>query len=213
MKALTVILKVKSGATNDLALNELCRAQIASNLLDRQFKFYNKISVMKDGEGIVTEMLNLCKGDRFIQYYSTLQSNNCKEDIRRRTARIRDSCSSMTKYYVDMQFNIHSCIYNSFINDTDRGIITRWRLSNHDLKIETGRYSGLPREERVCELCLILEDEFHVVFECPLYEEVREKHREFLARNKTIASILNPNITGIHETSEILHQIEIIRKK
>ena len=29
---------------------------------------------MKDGDGIVTGMLNLCKGDKFIRYYSSLHS-------------------------------------------------------------------------------------------------------------------------------------------
>ena len=64
---------------------------------------------------------------------------------------IHASKNSLTKYYLDMMFVNKSCIYGSFINDELRGIISRRRLSNHDLKIELGRYGGIPREGRVCD--------------------------------------------------------------
>ena len=52
------------------------------------------------------------------------------------------------------------------INDKDRKIITRWRLSSHHLYIETGRYKNPPvvREERKCVICEEVEDEEHVRF-------------------------------------------------
>ena len=31
-----------------------------------------------------------------------------------------------------------------------------------------------PRLERKCQLCNILEDEYHFIFECPLYFELRQ---------------------------------------
>ena len=46
--------------------------------------------------------------------------------------------------------------------------LTKFRLSAHRLLIETGRYKGIPRNERLCERCLLgeVEDEFHFLFKC-----------------------------------------------
>ena len=56
-----------------------------------------------------------------------------------------------------------------------RKYITKLRLSSHMLKIETGRYTNIPRHERKCEFCTKndIEDEFHFVLICPLYNDLR----------------------------------------
>ena len=43
------------------------------------------------------------------------------------------------------------------------------------LAIEVGRFRGLPEEERLCLLCDlgVIEDEFHFIFHCPLYNDLR----------------------------------------
>ena len=54
--------------------------------------------------------------------------------------------------------------------------LTKLRVSSHKLEIESGRWTKpvkTPRTERVCKLCHTLEDEFHFVIECPLYQEFR----------------------------------------
>jgi hypothetical protein len=41
----------------------------------------------------------------------------------------------------------------------------------------------LPRSERFCEKCTlrtIVEDEFHVLFECPVYHHIRLKYEDAL---------------------------------
>ena len=90
-----------------------------------------------------------------------------------------------------------------FINDYYRKIITRWRLSNHKLKIETGRYSRpiVQRVNRVYSICNILEDEDHVVFVCPAYQPVRNKFHRLLSTNSDIQTILNPKSEFIIETA------------
>ena len=46
--------------------------------------------------------------------------------------------------------------------DYKRAVISRWRLSNHKLRIELGRYTRppTPREERTYTNCGVLEDEY-----------------------------------------------------
>ncbi len=51
--------------------------------------------------------------------------------------------------------------------------LTKFRISSHNLRIETGRYennSKLEPYERLCIFCdrLAIENEFHFLLECPL---------------------------------------------
>ena len=56
----------------------------------------------------------------------------------------------------------------SLEDDENRIIISRWRLSSHKLHIETGRYKipKVPTADRKCQICNILEDEYHALFSC-----------------------------------------------
>ena len=55
--------------------------------------------------------------------------------------------------------------------------LTRLGLSNHNLRIETGRHlrPKLPRQERECFICIDeIENELHFVVKCPLYSSERK---------------------------------------
>ena len=69
-------------------------------------------------------------------------------------------------------------IYNSTeIPEWKRITVTRFRLSSHRLKVETGRWSRLPREERKCQCTQNeIQDETHVVFKCELSQRLRNKY-------------------------------------
>ena len=42
--------------------------------------------------------------------------------------------------------------------------------------IETGRHKKLEREMRICPLCYIsIEDEVHLLFDCPAYRAIRDE--------------------------------------
>ena len=113
-----------------------------------------------------------------------------------------------------MSYN--DCIYGQDLREDKRIIITKWRLSSHNLKIETGRYTKPPtrRDERVCSECTsVVEDEHHVVFQCPLYRNVQTHHRDLLLRLKSIPELLNPKtIADASEVGEMLLSINSIRR-
>ena len=119
----------------------------------------------------------------------------------------------MCKYYNDMNFMNKSCIYTSLFNDYYRHIITRWRLSNHNLAIETGRYKRpvIERENRICASCNVIEDEYHAVFRCPLYGIERRKYRHLMSCS-SISEFLNPVYENVKNTAQFLHEIEELRK-
>ena len=209
-KVLETILKVISGTTNNLIYHELRRGDIVSKIKDHQYSFFQKISQLQYDDAIVKVMVDLYAENDIIQYYKNLHGNNYNDDIKEREICINTSDNSLTKYYVETMLYGKCCIYNSFLNDDLRGIITRWRLSNHDLKIETGRYIGIPKIERICDTCGILEDEQHVIFVCIRYHEFRQKFAELLTKNYNIKLLLNPSYLDCFETAILLKEIEAI---
>jgi hypothetical protein len=64
-------------------------------------------------------------------------------------------------------------------NKSYRIALSRLITSSHNLRVETGRWQHnppLPRERRLCFFCRNkLEDEYHFVMECPLYNELRKQ--------------------------------------
>ena len=64
--------------------------------------------------------------------------------------------------------------HNLYIPEHYRTAYTRMRLSSHNLKIETGRWSRIPRERRLCQ-CGSVQDEVHVILHCPLLQNIRDR--------------------------------------
>ena len=58
--------------------------------------------------------------------------------------------------------------------------LSRLRLSSHQLRNETGRYSQnrVDRAQRICSLCnkSDIVDEYHFVLVCPIYSNLRQKY-------------------------------------
>ena len=64
-------------------------------------------------------------------------------------------------------------------NFTIRQQVTKFRLSNHRLAIETGRYVGLEPEKRFCTFCPDkVEDEAHFLFKCSVPRHLRNTYLE-----------------------------------
>ena len=48
-------------------------------------------------------------------------------------------------------------------------------MSSHRLAIESGRWgrpNRIPVDERKCKVCSVLEDEYHFVIECKLFNDI-----------------------------------------
>ena len=57
-------------------------------------------------------------------------------------------------------------------------LLAKFRLSNHPLNIEIGRHRNIVKSERTCKCCHLhdIEDEFHFILKCPLYNDLRKKN-------------------------------------
>jgi hypothetical protein len=62
--------------------------------------------------------------------------------------------------------------------DSLRKQMTCFRLSSHSLDIETGRFNGIDRSDRICRLCSLnqIESEYHFLLCCPAYANIRNKY-------------------------------------
>ena len=67
-------------------------------------------------------------------------------------------------------------------NPTIRRTFSQYRVSNHKLQIERGRYENVSREQRFCKLCNNgeVENEYHLALSCPKYEELRNNANNIL---------------------------------
>ena len=98
-----------------------------------------------------------------------------KVELRQKLA---TAASSRVATYIAMNPNIEShAMYSKItsLQEYKRIAVTRIRLGSHRLKIETGRWSRTPRNERLCT-CGSIQDEAHVLLECSLSQPMRDKY-------------------------------------
>ena len=84
-------------------------------------------------------------------------------------------------------------VYNEIKTKYEMEILSRLRTGSHNLKIETGRQSRIPKEFRLCN-CGEVEDEPHFLLECVNYYNERLKY----------------GITPENRLSDILSKVDII---
>ena len=131
------------------------------------------------------------------------------------------------KWHNDVQLSSRGQFYSSFkdnfcfekylvkIPENHRIWLTKLRLSNLKLPIETGRWQNIPVEERLCHKCHEgIGDEFHYLFVCKSPELVngREKmipryYTNFPCKQKLIGLLSYCNITLYKKVSLFIRKI------
>ena len=80
--------------------------------------------------------------------------------------------------------------------------MSKLRLSDHKLQIDVGRHSKTPTEARICQFCQLgIENEIHLLLNCPLYHELREK-----LFNKLTLTIPHFNVLNNQDKLTIMFQ-------
>ena len=212
-KALKCCLGVKGSVPNDILYQELNIPDVFAKIRRLQQKFFAKIMTLEPEEAIVRQLVDRFIADEeysgdensFLAYYLRLQAdhmdrnttanNIIENDITERKNRLlNEETTRITTYRDITNLEYNNALYNSFVNDELRITITRWRLSCHKLRIETGRYTYpiTPRDERLCKMCLTVEDESHALFHCPAHTFIRMKYFALLCKYTTVNLLLNP---------------------
>ena len=98
-------------------------------------------------------------------------------------------------------------------------VMSRLRCSSHKLKVEAGRLqkpTKTPFDQRKCIYCNNIEDEFHFLFECCLYTDIRKKYvKKYYWKNPNILKFIEllktENKSIIKNVSMFIHKAFEIR--
>ena len=97
--------------------------------------------------------------------------------------------SSKLSFYCTFKEDYQLEKYLTTIKHTnERKTFTRFRISNHKLMIEYGRYQKIPQEERLCMFCQSneVEDEYHFTMSCEAYTTLRNSFLSTLSNASSI---------------------------
>ena len=107
-------------------------------------------------------------------------------------------------------------------NFNSRQLLTKLRVSDHNLEIELGRYKKIQREHRLCKVCKILDDEEHFFLHCQINSNVRHSlinaikthYPNFnqLDSNSKLKTILDPNKDILSSVVDYIKQSMELRK-
>ena len=178
LKLLKCCLNVRSNVPNDILFIESGFLPIKSVIILRQFKFFKRFRGSMKSNSRREKMFNLLSTQRssYLQHYHDLVSKfNSPEEIvtdsrNNIKQRIRDFANAgRSKYciYVEINPDLKPSPVLDMIHPST-GDIVKFRLGSHYLPIETGRWNGSSREERICTTCEEVGDEKHVIYRCSL---------------------------------------------
>lgn len=164
-----------------------CREKLSSQMYTLIFKLHEKGIVEVNWLTTIRNILNQIGLSYIWQQQETCipEAGWLKMEIRRRL-----SDNFIQQWYSDIENSTKGTFYKLIKSQhnlenyllrllpKDRYTICKFRTSNHNLPIETGRWMGINREDRICSLCDSgIGDEFHYLFICKNIEVtgIREK--------------------------------------
>ena len=206
ISSLKQLLGVRPTTCNDLVMIEAGVGNAKSYLEDRQCRFIHKLK-SRDGfantyiSKVMSMAINVHSPAGLVirrlleagpNYNST---EKCIESVK---SVVRNATSSRRSTYLSINPELSvSCIYekNTGIPEYSRIACTRIRLSSHRLRVETGRWSRINLQDRLCE-CGQIQTEEHVLLRCPLTLDLRNTIP--LAHNcASISELLNQDIENM----------------
>ena len=98
--------------------------------------------------------------DQFYQSWTASQNQSSKAEF----YKIYKDKPHLDRYLIELPLNL-------------RIWLTRFKTTNHRLPIETGRWSKIDRDNRLCKLCNIsIGNEYHFLLVCPFLSHLRTKY-------------------------------------
>ena len=182
MRIVKSLLFVRESTCNDVCLVESGMMSLKSQIKLRRDKFIKKQFQSlheNDPLKLVWNVTEIIKPTSFKIIDNILNSHTCMDDTEERKSRLKANTSSKRATYCTLNPTLQYHIMYSTVGiiEHKRVAVTRFRVSAHNLKIETGRWNRTPRNERKCSCPLNeVQDEYHVVFKCKLSDHLRRKY-------------------------------------
>jgi hypothetical protein len=188
MKAVKMLLGVRHSTANDTCLIESGYPSLEALIRQRQKRFLEKM--IEDRKEMTDDPLMFClklteQDNPHMQKYIEDLLNEPEDIIEKDLSAIkaRVIASTQTKAVTYRAFNPELSVHDIYAANTEdiveddlRTAFTRLRLSSHRLRIETGRWSRIAPENRICQCGEDVQSEEHVLCRCPLSEEIRRSY-------------------------------------
>ena len=164
LSATKQLLGVREQTCNDIVYIESGTVSPKVIVRERQKSFLKKIKARED-----FELLPVCKAMQLAKewrspmgIYLEHLENDHEDGVKAFQIGLLDSSRRAAYLELNPNLTVHPLYNANNIPEHCRISFTRIRLSSHYLKIETGRWSRIPREERLCSCCEV-QSEIHVL--------------------------------------------------
>mgnify|MGYP001545129845 CR=1 FL=1 len=180
MSVIKSLLSVRKTTPNDLCLIESSLPPLMSKVKEMQRSFLQKMTAdtapADTPFAYAWRLSTSCNPvTPCARYAQSVLSEAPSKDYDALLERVRSAQGSRAQTYRDV-FNRElapNTIYQTpTLAEYKRIVLTRLRLSSHNLAVETGRWSRIPLEQRLCP-CGSVQTELHILFECSQTEHVR----------------------------------------
>ena len=213
MSAIRALLGVRRNTPNDICLIEAGMPSLSSLVKQKQQLFYKKMIFERNNmvDDPLMFMLDFTKNRNpkmYLYIENVMNVFFMERDLHDMTERVRNSEGTRFKTYVSLNpsLSMHD-IYSrkarfEFVPEHYRIEFTRLRLSSHRLKVETGRWSRINRENRICNICNNgeIQDECHVFTSCMHTLDIRNLYnREVNFPDIITDSLYNYEFKFVHD--------------
>ena len=209
------LLSVRTTVCTDLVYVESGMGSASANIKRRQVNFLKKLMARSDYNQsylyhLITKAVDVQSPmGIYMQALQRIEGDPVKNELELLQRKIRenpDSSRRLTYQLLNPEL-LAPKVYCSQdpVPEHQRIAYTRIRLGSHRLKIETGRWSRIPRERRLCT-CGHVQDEDHVLLKCPLTRSIRQNFPSL-----DYSSL--DNLMKTENMSDICNYIFIIMKK
>jgi hypothetical protein len=213
-------LGVGKRTTNIAVLRELGRYPLLLEVILNIFRYFKYL--LKSEDVLLSESLKVSKSLKSLNinsWYGSIESltqyinidvekvKNMKIDLKQKynfvwRSEIYDRNNKQggnkLRTYRLFKDNISLEKYLLILNEDERRVLPKFRVSAHNLEIDKGRYIGVKTEDRICKLCNTgVEDETHFLLQCPVLEN---KRTQIINNIKN----LNTNFNNLSNKSKLI---------
>jgi hypothetical protein len=184
VNCLKSLLGVRNQTCSDLVYMETGACPASAVVQNRQKKCINRLLNRNDFNdlpvGRAIQLARQLKSPMALYMDKLLEVPHCiiNQAKAKIMERVENSTQTRLTTYrsINSELKLHPVYDCTRIYESVRITFSRMRLSSHYLRIETGRWSRLPREHRLC-ICGLVQSEEHVLLYCPETDRIRSEHQ------------------------------------
>ena len=209
--SLKAMLGVRLSSCNDLVCIEAGEPGAKGYVLQQQYNFLQKIKSRDSFHGSYHEWVlheaMQCRtpAAAAMQHVIAYRSDPTSAELEKKKLNVQISTSTRRVMYRTLNPDLSvSLVYDGGVAERDRKSFTRMRLSSHRMRCETGRWSRIPAEERLCP-CGNVQNEFHVLLQCSLTQHLRDNMNiKAISLNELFNFKFNDKMTVSKYCNEVL---------